>query len=402
MDARSLVRTLLTTPGYRYTFALRACDVLTRGRGRAARIAALLVLRRFERRWGISIPITTEIGEGFYIGHYGGIVVHPAVRIGRNCNISQGVTLGHANRGRRAGVPVIGDGVYIGPGAKVMGAVTVGRNVAIGANCVVTDDVPDNAVVVGVPGRVVSEGRGAAGYVNRTEPTASQLEILHEERVLVGRALVRSPIAIEVDHRVVAQRLDEHRLPARSQDPCDLAIRSVEIDMVEHPRPGHQVEGVGPEVERLPVSDAEVDSLGDPQRFGPRASLLDSHRREVHRRHAVTLPSEMKRGERLGAAPVIESIGWRSTSGQPGEVRLERPVDGGVVEAIGRALIVREPPVVERALPLVASSVGCRHGPKVTADRGGEDHARQPSTPAPGPSSCLAADAVRSASALVA
>lgn len=164
-----LVWTVLTSPGYRYAFVMRACSIITRGRGRAARTAALLVFKRFERRWGISIPFDTPIGEGFYIGHFGGIFVSPAARIGRNCNISQGVTLGRANRGKRAGAPVIGDGVYIGPGAKVVGAVTVGDNVAIGANCVVTRDVPANAVVAGVPGRVISEGRGAEGYVNHTD-----------------------------------------------------------------------------------------------------------------------------------------------------------------------------------------------------------------------------------------
>jgi serine O-acetyltransferase len=58
--------------------------------------------------------------------------------------------------------------VYIGPGAKIIGAVRVGNNVAIGANCVVTKDVPDNAVVVGVPGKIISF-RGSQGYVNRTE-----------------------------------------------------------------------------------------------------------------------------------------------------------------------------------------------------------------------------------------
>jgi serine O-acetyltransferase len=84
--------------------------------------------------------------------------------IGRNCNISQGVTLGQANRGPRKGYPVIGDNVYIGPGAKVIGNVRVGSKVAIGANCVVTRDVPDNAVAVGIPGHVVSSER-SAGYV---------------------------------------------------------------------------------------------------------------------------------------------------------------------------------------------------------------------------------------------
>lgn len=78
------------------------------------------------------------------------------------------MTLGQANRGRRKGHPVVGDDVYLGPGAKVVGAVRIGNDVAIGANCVVTDDVPDHAVVVGVPGRGVSLD-GSAGYVDNTD-----------------------------------------------------------------------------------------------------------------------------------------------------------------------------------------------------------------------------------------
>lgn len=58
--------------------------------------------------------------------------------IGRNCNISQGVTLGLANRGKNKGYPTLGDNIYLGPGAKIVGAVHIGNNVCIGANCVVT------------------------------------------------------------------------------------------------------------------------------------------------------------------------------------------------------------------------------------------------------------------------
>ncbi|MFC2064935.1 serine O-acetyltransferase [Chloroflexota bacterium] len=76
--------------------------------------------------------------------------------------------MGKANRGEREGYPVIGDNVYIGPGAKIIGKVHVGNNVAIGANCVVTKDVPDNAVVAGVPGRVISM-KGSEGYVENTD-----------------------------------------------------------------------------------------------------------------------------------------------------------------------------------------------------------------------------------------
>lgn len=127
-----------------------------------------LILRHYQFRLGISIPYRSEVGPGFYIGHYGGIFVSSRAVIGKNCNISQGVTLGQGNRGKNKGHPVVGDNVYFGPGAKIVGAVKVGNNVAIGANCVVTRDVPDNAVVVGVPGRVISYG-GVAGYVEKTD-----------------------------------------------------------------------------------------------------------------------------------------------------------------------------------------------------------------------------------------
>jgi len=102
------------------------------------------------------VPFLADIGSGFYIGHYGGIIVSPFSKIGKNCNLSHGVTIGQSNRGKNKGYPVVGNNVYIGPGAKIIGRVVIGDNVAIGANCVVTKDVPDNAVVVGVPGRVIS------------------------------------------------------------------------------------------------------------------------------------------------------------------------------------------------------------------------------------------------------
>jgi serine O-acetyltransferase len=116
-------------------------------------------------KFGISIPFLADIDAGLYIGHFGGIVVHENVKIGRNCNISHEVTIGKTNRGERAGCPVLGNNVYLGPGAKIIGNIKIGDNVAIGANCVVINDIPDNAVVVGVPGHVVSM-KGAEGYIN--------------------------------------------------------------------------------------------------------------------------------------------------------------------------------------------------------------------------------------------
>jgi len=166
----TLLRCIFRGESFRYNFWLRTA--------RYARDHALLkyTLYPFARlmhghltyKLGISIPPSTVIGSGFYIGHFGGIVVSGKSTIGRNCNISQGVTIGRANRGRNKGYPVLGDDVYIGPGAVIAGSVRIGNNVAIGANCVVTTDIPDDAVVVGIPGKVISR-KGSAGYVNRTD-----------------------------------------------------------------------------------------------------------------------------------------------------------------------------------------------------------------------------------------
>jgi len=125
------------------------------------------MLERYIYRFGISISYRTAIGKGFYIGHFSGIIVTPEAIIGDNCNISQGVTIGYSNRGKHKGYPVIGDKVYIGPGAKIIGNVKIGNNVAIGANCVVVDDISDNSVVVGIPGKVISQ-KGTEGYINHT------------------------------------------------------------------------------------------------------------------------------------------------------------------------------------------------------------------------------------------
>jgi serine O-acetyltransferase len=161
-DTGALVRSWLTVPGFQYTATMRV-SAFALHRGRVARTLAHLALRRYEARWGITIPPETEVGEGLFIAHHGGIVVNPGTRIGRNVNLQHGVTIGQSNRGRRAGAPVIGDGVWIGPGACVIGAITVGDNAAIGANCVVVEDVPANAVLAPAPTQTLSTTRGAAG-----------------------------------------------------------------------------------------------------------------------------------------------------------------------------------------------------------------------------------------------
>lgn len=166
----ALFREVVFGESYQYIFWMRTCVF-----GRSNLVLkitiypiARLMLRRCRYKYGISIPFITEIGSGLCIGHFGGIFVNWKSRIGRNCNISHGVTLGQGNRGKNKGYPTIGDNVYIGPGAKIIGGVRVGDNVAIGANCVVTKDAPDNAVVVGVPGKIISY-EGSKGYISNID-----------------------------------------------------------------------------------------------------------------------------------------------------------------------------------------------------------------------------------------
>lgn len=102
--------------------------------------------------YGISINPVSEIGPGFYIGHYGGIFIRG--QIGEYCSISQGVTFGSKGAGKSNGWPVLEDNIYIGAGAKVIGNIHIGSYAVIGANAVVTQSVPSNALAVGVPANI--------------------------------------------------------------------------------------------------------------------------------------------------------------------------------------------------------------------------------------------------------
>ena len=155
---------------YKYNFWLRTCQYTYSNLILKYTIYPIsrLVLYHFMYKFGIRIHPLMKIGSGLYIGHFGGINVSVHSVIGKNLNISPQVTIGVANRGKNKGFPIIGNDVYIGPGARIIGNVKIGNNVAVGANCVVTKDVPDNSVVVGIPGKVIST-HGSYGYVENTD-----------------------------------------------------------------------------------------------------------------------------------------------------------------------------------------------------------------------------------------
>jgi serine O-acetyltransferase len=126
--------------------------------GGVRRLAARLMRARIERRYGCYNSPTSTVGRGVYLPHPVGVVIGDTVAVGDGVTIYQHVTIGQA--GGRSGsdataYPVIGDGATLFAGCVVIGGVTVGRNATIGANAVVRASVPDGAIAVGVPARLI-------------------------------------------------------------------------------------------------------------------------------------------------------------------------------------------------------------------------------------------------------
>lgn len=116
------------------------------------------IMQKFiEVTCGIHLPESTVIGRRLNIEHFGGIIVHGHCVIGDDVTIRQGVTLGNKGAGNLAGAPRIGNRVDIGAGAKIIGNVTIGDDVRIGANAVVLTDIPSHSLAIGVPARIVPD-----------------------------------------------------------------------------------------------------------------------------------------------------------------------------------------------------------------------------------------------------
>lgn len=125
-------------------------------------------LNLLSEKTGIQIPTKAKIGKGFYIGHFGTIIINPEAEIGNNVNIATGVTIGKTNRGEKKGVPVIGNNVWIGTNAVIVGKITIGDDVLIAPNAYVNVDIPPHSVVLGNPAVIHTKDHATEGYVNRT------------------------------------------------------------------------------------------------------------------------------------------------------------------------------------------------------------------------------------------
>jgi serine O-acetyltransferase len=170
---RSRIAVILLSQGLWASAVYRFFYPLVRARSgwvrRISHFASVFAVKAVEILGGISLPPEAEVEGGLYVGHFGHVLVNARARIGRNCNLSPGVIIGSGGRGDaegrpREGVPVLGNRVYVGPGAVLFGPIEIADDAAIGANAVVTKSVPKRAVVAGAPARVTGN-RGSFLYV---------------------------------------------------------------------------------------------------------------------------------------------------------------------------------------------------------------------------------------------
>lgn len=148
-DKIGVLQAVLLLRRYRPLRAIAWFRLGSWGRDRGIRGMAWFAGEQIQRKYGLDLPVSTDIGAGFYLAHPSGVSI-TADRIGENASLVGALTIGINGMGN---APTIGDNVYIGAGARVIGSITVGHNVKVGANSVVVGDVEDGLTVVGAPAK---------------------------------------------------------------------------------------------------------------------------------------------------------------------------------------------------------------------------------------------------------
>lgn len=147
-------------------------------------------------RWltGIEIHPAAKIGRGFFIDHGMGVVIGETAEVGDYVTLFQGVTLGGTGKERGKRHPTLGNHVVVGAGAKILGGITIGDNVKIGANSVVLKNVSADSTVIGVPARVIkTQGDrlpdATMDHINLPDPISDRLLALEQELIDLRKKL---------------------------------------------------------------------------------------------------------------------------------------------------------------------------------------------------------------------
>lgn len=191
-------------------------------------------------RWltGVEIHPGAKLGRRFFIDHGMGVVIGETAEIGDDVTLYHGVTLGGTswNAGKRH--PTLLDNVVVGAGAKVLGPITIGKGAKVGSNSVVVKDVPDNATVVGIPGRIVAQKQDKSQGSHRRDKIAEKYGF---------DAYAVSPDNPDPVANAIGQLLDHlHLLDTKVEDMCkaineiggnvcDKALPAIELEEFEPP-----------------------------------------------------------------------------------------------------------------------------------------------------------------------
>lgn len=177
--AKSKAEVILTYGGFHALVMYRFAHFLYVHR---YRLLARIVSQIAKFLTGVEIHPAARIGYGVVIDHGEGVVIGETAEIGNNVLIYQGVTLGGTGKDKGKRHPTIEDGVMLSCGAKVLGPFTVGKNAKIGAGSIVLKEVPPNATVVGIPGRIVKIGNERVDDLDQTlpDPTGDDIKALSE------------------------------------------------------------------------------------------------------------------------------------------------------------------------------------------------------------------------------
>ena len=153
----------------KYTYAFRKCYTYrTKRLLNPSYVFWRLVKKHLMYKTGIQIPDGTNIGAGFYINHFGPIIINRKAVLGKNINVSSGCIIGQEHRGERRGAPMISDNVWIGGNAVIVGHITIGSDVIIAPNAYVNFDVPSHSIVIGNPGKIIHKEFATEGYLKNT------------------------------------------------------------------------------------------------------------------------------------------------------------------------------------------------------------------------------------------
>lgn len=124
-----------------------------------------IIFKYFKNKNLIELYDKTSIGGGLYIGHPYCITINPDAIIGNNVNIHKGVTIGQESRGIRKGTPIIGNNVWIGINATIVGNIKIGNDVLIAPNSYINCDIPDHSVVLGNPCIIKRRDNATESYI---------------------------------------------------------------------------------------------------------------------------------------------------------------------------------------------------------------------------------------------